>query len=130
MAFVGTFISAVGTAVKAGGAISALKTAPLAAKIGIGVGKAAVALAPVAKIGAVVGLGLAAKSLLSPPSLPGVPQTTQQGLPATPTIEAAREGTRDDTLELIRRKRAGTVLTSPQGLLSTSDPTKKVLLGA
>ena len=64
------------------------------------------------------------------PSMPSVPQTTAQGLPATPTIEQARTNTREDTLDLLRRKNAGTILTTPQGLLDTGQTVGKTLLGA
>ena len=62
------------------------------------------------------------------PKMPEVPSGGQ--LPETPTIEQAREDSREDTLDLLRKKRAGTTLTTPQGLLSTSDTSKKILLGA
>jgi hypothetical protein len=76
--------------------------------------------------------GFAASTLLSglSPSLPNVPQTAAQGLPQAPTIEQTREDTREEQLEILRRKRAGTILTSPEGLLSTSDVSGKTLLGA
>ena len=64
------------------------------------------------------------------PEMPSVPQTTAQGLPATPTIEQARTNTREDTLDLLRRKNAGTILTTPQGLLDTGQTVGKTLLGA
>ena len=78
--------------------------------------------------------GFAAKTLLgslfSTPELPQVPQTAAQGLPQAPTIEQTREDTRAEQLEILRRKRAGTTLTSPEGLLSQSDVSGKTLLGA
>jgi len=131
MGFVSSFISGVTAAVKAGGAISALPGAATAAKVGIGVGKFAVAAAPIAKVAAI---GFGAKTLLSgltqTPQLPNVPQTAAQGLPQAPTIEQAREDTREEQLDILRRKRTGTTLTSPQGLLSLSDVSGKTLLGS
>jgi len=78
---------------------------------------------------AVKGTQLLTKSLL--PDIPITPpQPLAQAVGPTPTIESAREQSREETLELIRRKRAGTILTSPQGsLLDPSSVVGKSLLG-
>jgi hypothetical protein len=58
---------------------------------------------------------------MSMPSLPATPQA--------PTYEQAEDTAREETIELLRRKRASTVLTSPQGLLEPSQVSGKTLLG-
>jgi len=85
---------------------------------------------------AVKGTQLLTKALT--PKLPDIPSltppkiTTPTGTKAAePSIEAARKATREDTLALIRRKRAGTILTSPEGgLLEPANVVGKTLLGA
>ena len=125
MAFVGSFISAAATAFKAGGAISALKTASLATKIGIGVGKAAYALAPIAKVAAIGYAGSKAMGMLSQQG--GAQQPQVGALPATPNFSDAQDTAREDELKRVRR-RTNTILTNPSGLLTT-DSSQKSLLG-
>ena len=76
--------------------------------------------------GAILGGGLfAAQGLLGSSSTPDLP-----ALPAAPSFEDAQGTSREQQLEVLRHKRAGTTLTSPEGLLEPTQVTGKTLLGA
>ncbi len=110
--------------------------APIGFALGVGTaatgGVAATGVLAASLVGAgVVGAaGLTLKSLLSGPGTP------QQLAPVSATTDSAAEiqkkadvTAQKNALELARRKRTGTTLTSSQGLLSTEESSKKTLLG-
>lgn len=113
----------------------ATAVASLGAKVGGAIGLAG----PLTKgtsllIGAgTIGAGAFAANTLTSALTPKIPSAAGGDIPATPTtptFEAAQTTAREDTLDLLRRKRAGTILTSPQGLLDLGEPTGKTLLGS
>ena len=65
-------------------------------------------------------------ALTAKPDTPSAPAALPS---AAPSFEQVQKDEQKKNLELARRKRAGTTLTSPQGLLSTEESSKKTLLG-
>ena len=118
MAFIPAIIASVGTSVASvgatvGGALGVAGPMTFGSSFALGA----------ASIGAAGFLG---SSLLSG----GQQQMPSMSTPAAPTYADANEAGREESLDLLRKKRAGTTLTTPQGLLSTSDTTSKTLLGS
>jgi len=111
---------------------------PLGAAIATGVGftgTAATIVGGLTTIGLGTGLAFGAKSLLTG-LLPGSQTPTAPQAPAAATASSAEEikkqadiTAQKNKLALARRKRTGTTLTSPQGLLSTEQSSQKSLLG-
>ena len=78
---------------------------------------------------AVAGTKALGKALI--PDIPALPSLGDiPAPPVAPTFEQAQEKTREEQLRDLRRKRAGTILTSPEGLLAPAEVTGKTLLGA
>ena len=117
---------------------------PFLAPIGVALGVGTAATATVAATGVVAaslvgGLALGAggllfKSLLTGPESPGQPAqpaslTSGADSSAAEIQKQADIAAQKNRLELARRKRTGTTLTSPQGLLSTEQSSQKTLLG-
>jgi len=115
---------------------------PFLAPIGVALGVGTAAAAGVAATGVIAssivgGLALGAggllfKSLLTGPKTPDQPASlSSTGTPSS-AAEIQKEAditAQKNALALARRKRTGTTLTSPQGLLSTEESSQKTLLG-
>jgi len=114
------FIPAIGVAVAGGLGVAGPLTLGAATAFGIG------------SIGVAGFLGKTLLGALSPkqqtPQLPALPSSSA-GAGQAPSIESVRIDEQKKNLELARRKRTGTTLTSPQGLLSTEPTSQKTLLG-
>ena len=65
----------------------------------------------------------------APPPLPAAVATNEPSQKAQEIEKAATVKAQKERLELARRKRTGTILTSPQGLLTTTETVGKSLLG-
>lgn len=118
MGFVATAVASLGA--KVGGAVGL--AGPLTKGTSLLIGAGTIAAGGGAAFGATKLLGSLTPKIPGPGDIPAAP--------AAPTFEGAQATAREDTLDLLRRKRAGTILTSPQGLLSTEQTTQKTLLGA
>ena len=114
------FLIPIGAAVAAGvGATGLAATVISAATVGgLGFG--------LAKIG-----GSLLGGLFGSPATPAAPQAPAAAIPSAAEIQKEADITaQKNALALARRKRTGTTLTSPQGLLSTEESSQKTLLGS
>lgn len=120
------FASAIAAGAKlASSGATLLKGASIGARIGFTAAKIAPVVVAGSKISAGILTARALTQALKPQPFPELP-----ALPQAPTFEQAQVKGQEDKREILRRKRTGTILTSPQGdLLSPVNVSGKTLLG-